>query len=229
MTPEQSEERESLITAVFVFVAILTASLTFCRADESAAYWRAKAATAIAIEGGKSPAKTGGTDAAPSPPKETKADRPVVYQFFAPFNCPPCNQQKADVEHWKPEHFDLKVGDKCPVPLDGYPLTCWKVGNVWWSFSGWHGRKHLENEWKRTQSARSPTSQASSAATTTLTKTSSLATRQHWTSPTEIRHHLQTVHNLPEARYLTTEQAKRAHDYLHSGGTVEQLRSMFSR
>ncbi len=217
MTPEQHDERESLITATFVAVAVFAGLCAVCSGDESELLARAKAAIAIQASLHNEASDTGGTDA-PETAVAPKASRPVVYAIYSPSFCPPCNDQKRDVKDWTDAPFDVKpLAGQSPIPIEGYPTTLWRVNGVWWSFSGWHGRKHLESEWKRSQDATVPkASRTSGGAVTSGNKSTVRSGGLHWTYPGSIEHHLRTTHG-QNVTGLTREQMLDLHDRLHEG------------
>lgn len=218
-------ERAGIAAAAVLGVAmwvLLYFVVSPAKADDSA-YLRARAAIAI----NASVAKTGGTDAAPSPVKTAKPpakSKPEIWTFYAPFHCDPCDAEKADLKEWKDAPFAFRNGDinNAPVMIESYPTTAWQVDGKWWSYSGWHGTEHLEREWKRSQSKASHTSAGSGGHAGTLTQAGSLATRRY-TWPGDLRHHLRTTHGITES--LTHEQAVMVHDAIHSGYSVAQIRA----
>ena len=246
MTPEQEHDnKQAVITAVFVVLALFAifCALTSTVGADDSAYLRARAAIAI----NASLTKTGGTDAAPSlcettgqsipksisgssKPKATP--KPEIWTFYAPFQCAPCEAQKADLKAWKDSPFAFRNGDvnNAPVKIESYPTTCWKVEGKWWSYSGWHGVKHLESEWQRAASKATGLATASAspggAATRQFPPRQSSGTG-HWTYPGNIRQHLQQSHGITaaEAAMLTREQLESLHDALHEGRGVQQIRS----
>ena len=200
MTNEHDDERQALITALYVVIAMFAVMSLVVSSVDGAEY-------TVRVE---SPSRYTVTV---ETPKESHDERETVLMFFAPFKCDACDQQQADTANWKDAPFKLKRGDniKAPVKLDAYPVTAWKVKGRWWSYDGWYGREHLEKEWRRSHDA----------------KAVSLSVRSNWSYPGEIKRHLIQSHGITpsEAAMMTTAQAELIHSAIHEGYTVQQIRA----
>ena len=140
MTNEHDDERQALITALYVVIAMFAVMSLVVSSVDGADY-------TVRVE---SPSRYTVTV---ETPKESHDERETVLMFFAPFKCDACDQQQADTKDWKDAPFKLKRGDnnKSPVKLDAFPVTAWQVKGRWWSYEGWYGREHLEKEWRRSR------------------------------------------------------------------------------
>lgn len=209
MTPEQHDHRQAMITATFVALTAFAVLCVLLSAVGAAEYSVTvePSAYVVTVETAKPPAKA----------------KPEIWTFYAPFHCPPCVTQKADLKAWKDAPFTFRIGDinNAPVVIESYPTTAWQVDGKWWSYSGWHGTEHLEREWKRSQSTKAKPGDQHSSRGTHQSQSLSGTTRYTW--PGDLRHHLRTTHGITES--LTHEQAVMVHDAIHSGYSVNQIRS----
>jgi hypothetical protein len=227
MSPEDREDRGQVITAMFVVVTIFAVlcALAGTSHGDDAAYWRARVNAAIAINASvvrvEQPTQT--LPEAAKPPAKPKAEaKPEVWTFYAPFHCPPCESEKAEIKAWKDSPFAFRNGDinNAPITIESYPTTAWRVNGQWWSYSGWHGVKHLEGEWERSRKTTHDGGMKPNGSHVS-TDISRGTTRYTW--PGDLRHHLRTTHGITES--LTHEQAVLVHDAIHSGYSVSQIRT----
>lgn len=175
MEDNDRDQNQGMVTALFVVLAMFAAMCVVVSSVEGAEYTvtveRASAYT-VTIEAGEKPV-------ARKPPVEPgEPTRPVIYVFYAPFRCPPCEDQKAVMKAWKDAPFDVGKLDKSPVSIPSYPFTIWRGSNGQWRYiEGWRGKKDLVERWKATQSEPSRTSVESSTRTTTSIRTGDRAIR----------------------------------------------------
>lgn len=142
-----------------------------------------------------------------------QSEKPLLF-VYTTSNCQPCETANRELKAAKDLPFKPIFDRKPNIEIEAYPTFHWTTKTGGWTLEGWYGVKHLESEWRKSNNAQD---------------TQNRRDGQHWTYPGEIRHHLRSVHGLPEATYLTKEQAEKAHDFLHNGGTVRQLRAIFGR
>lgn len=167
-----------LLMCVVVSV-ILTAAVGLSKiyGDDAhnAEYWRAKVATAIAIQGNENSTTT----LAPKPP-EAVANLPEMTMFSIP-GCVPCVRAETDDKDGKFKGlFTLKKWDvtirEAPIPADLFPVFYWRGadGQMWRyppenppeNTAHYPGHAELIRIWKQTQAkpktqpvARSPPQQ----------------------------------------------------------------------
>lgn len=181
------------------------------QADESA-YWRARVSASVHLQAAPNPWYP------PVPKSQPKVTaKPQVLVFFAPFPCPPCDVQRAEIKEWNDAPFKIVTTAKAPVQITFYPFTVWKNADGKWIYlESWKGRKDLIERWKR--------SQTNSAAQQPRHWLPMTGYQPGWTWPGDLRRHLQQTHGISEAGQLTQDQAEALHDKLHEGYSLQQIK-----
>lgn len=105
------------------------------------------------------------TAAKPETPKPPIDPRPIVWFYISPpgEKCPPCDALEAAAKTWKNAPFQLLNAqdnpdlEVWPWITDEFPVTRWKAANgQWLAITGWHGKAHLETEWRKTMAPPKP-------------------------------------------------------------------------
>lgn len=215
MTPEQHDQRESMITAAFVALtafAVLCCLLSAVGAAEYSVTVE-PSAYVVTVETAKPPAKA----------------KPVVNLYSATW-CGPCQAAKAELKAAaKDLPFTVRIVDVSNGGQPGYvtslPWVSWPKaeGEVWQR--SYPGVKELVEQWQATQSKQSHTSGIGTAIGTPK-QAGSLATHQ-WTYPGSIKSHLTQQHRISETELsgLSRQQMEAIHSALHEGYSVSQIRA----
>jgi hypothetical protein len=115
------------------------------------------------------------------------------------------------------------------------------VKGRWWSYEGWHGREHLEKEWKRSRDEEQRTSQASRTTSISITSRRVTRLKQFATSYTgrstgvmgsTYQHLLEPKHGFEAAELagLSEHELERLHSACHHYGVnAAWLRSYAER
>ena len=198
-----------LITAAIAIAAMVLVS---CALKAGELEQRVAAAIAIQNANESNPWYPSTPPIKPEAPATAKVDdRPIVYRLTAKW-CGPCR----DVER----RLTAEVRAKLP-----FRVVDWDV-----DVKGWMGSPTIPAAWwaspKGNLRCQWTTIEALVATWKSSQETKAVADQYtpRWTYPGDLASHLQSVHGVSEAATLTQDQREAAHDALHEGYSLSQIR-----
>lgn len=178
----------------------------------------------------KSPPGSSSSHAGGPPPASKAVELPVVYFYYAPFDCPGCKRHAADAPGMTGFRFIKGLPDEWSKRhATAYPYFRWQVKGQWTGETiGWTTPAAFRLEYKQSLNRKTdpktvagePRSSPGSAGSyfpATVLSTG------HWWLVNELKQHLADDHGI-DTFGMSAEELAAAHDAVHSSYSVKRSR-----